>query len=420
MSDKSINSGFLSGFFEEKWKKDVTIFLSGQTVSLFGSLLVQYAISWYVVLRTQSGIMMTVAVICGFLPTFFLSPFAGVWADRYNRKTLIILADTGIALVTLTLAILFWLGYDALWLLFVISAIRALGTAVQTPTVGALLPQLVPGDKLMRVNATFGSIQSFIMLVCPMLSGALLAFTDIEVIFVIDVITATIAITILLLFLKVPLHAKAKEKQTGGYFSDLAEGFNYVRSHRFVRNLFIFCAVYLFFVVPSAFLTPLHVSRAFGNHVWRLTAIEVTFSVGMMLGGIIIFTWGGLRNKTHSMVLSSLVAGLATLALGVAPVFWLYLVFVWLIGLAMPFFNTPFTVLLQQKIQEDYLGRVFGLFGMLSSSIMPLGMLIFGPVADIVAIEWLLIGSGAVLFVEALFLFGNKAVIEAGKPAAES
>ncbi|HYH04132.1 MAG TPA: MFS transporter, partial [Bacillota bacterium] len=121
---------------DKNWNKNIILFITSQTISLFGSSLVQYAITWYITLKTQSGMMMTVAIICGFLPTFFLAPFAGVWADRYNRKVLIILSDTLIALTTLILAVLFWAGYEALWLLFAASALRALGTGIQTPAVG--------------------------------------------------------------------------------------------------------------------------------------------------------------------------------------------------------------------------------------------------------------------------------------------
>src|SRR3954449_6833269 len=117
------------------WKKNIILFLSSQTVSLFGSSLVQYAIMWHITLTTQSGVMMTLFIICGFIPTFILSPIAGVWADRYNRKILIILADGLIAVATLILAILFLMGFDAIWLLFVIAAIRAFGTGVQMPAV---------------------------------------------------------------------------------------------------------------------------------------------------------------------------------------------------------------------------------------------------------------------------------------------
>jgi len=270
------------------WKKNIILFLSSQTVSLFGSSLVQYAIMWYITLETQSGVMMTIAIVSGFLPTFFLSPFAGVWADRYNRKALIILSDSFIALATLILALLFLMGYEMLWLLFVMSAIRALGTAIQMPAIGAFLPQLVPEDKLTKVNATNSSIQSFVMLVSPMLSGALLTLSTIEIIFFIDVITAAIAVLILVLFLHVPAHAKALEKQTISYFGDLRNGFVYIKNHDYVKNFFLFSAIFLVLAAPAAFLTPLQVTRSFGNDVWRLTLIEITFSIGMMGGGIIM------------------------------------------------------------------------------------------------------------------------------------
>jgi len=142
------------------WKKNVVLFIASQVISLFGTSLVQYAIMWHITLTTQSGIMMTISIICGVLPTFFLSPFAGVWADRYNRKTLIILSDSMIAVATLVLAILFFMGHDALWLLFLASALRAFGSAVQTPAVGAFLPQLVPEAQLTKVNPNQASLRN--------------------------------------------------------------------------------------------------------------------------------------------------------------------------------------------------------------------------------------------------------------------
>ena len=399
------------------WKKDITLFLLSQTISLFGSSLVQYAIMWHITLKTQSGVMMTIAIICGFLPTLILSPFAGVWADRYDRKKLIILSDSFIALSTLGLAILFLMGYDSIWLLFVVSAIRALGTAVQVPAVGAFLTQIVPEDKLTTVNATSGSIQSMVLLISPMLSGVLLTITTIETIFFIDVITATIAVSVIFLFLHVPVHAKAQEKQSTSYFSDMRAGLTYIKNHAYIKSFFIFCAFLFFLVTPVAFLTPLQVTRSFGNDVWRLTAVEVIFSFGMIVGGIIMVYWGGFKNRIHSMALSSIIMGVCTFALGIIPVFWIYLAIIGIFGLSMPIFNTPSAVLLQEKVEGDFLGRVFGILGMISSGMMPLGMLLFGPLADIIKIEWLLIVTGLFLFIQGFFLIGNKVLVEAGKPA---
>jgi len=396
------------------WKKDIVLFLSSQTISLFGSSLVQYAIMWYVTMNTQSGVMMTVYIICGFLPTFFLSPFAGVWADRYDRKKLIIVADSAIALSTLILAIVFMSGYREMWLLFVVAAIRALGAGVQTPAVGAFLPQIVPEDKLTKANAANGSIQSIIMLVSPMISGALLTKASIVTIFFIDIVTAFIGISILVIFLRVEAHKKALENSNLSYFEDMQKGINYIKGHHYVRNFFIFCAAFFFLFTPAAFLTPLQVTRVFGNDVWRLTAIEITFSTGMILGGIIIASWGGFKNRVYSMAFSSFISAFCIIALGIVPNFYIYLIFMGFIGIVMPIFNTPSTVLLQEKVDPDYLGRVFGVFGMISSSMMPLGMLVFGPIADMIRIEYLLIGTGSLLFVLSFFLIKNKSLVNNG------
>mgnify|MGYP000986092955 CR=1 FL=1 len=399
------------------WRRNIILFLSSQTISLFGSMLVQYAITWYITLNTQSGVMMTISIICGFLPTFFLSPFAGVWADRYNRKLLIILSDSMIAAATLIIAILFIMGHDAMWLLFVASAIRALGGGIQSPAVNAFIPQLVPEEKLTKVNAVNSSIQSITMLIAPMISGALLTKASIEAIFFIDVITAAIAVITLFLFLKVPAHSKALEKQTVSYFSDLGEGIKYIRNHTYVKAFMVFCAIFFFLAAPASFLTPLQVSRNYDEDVWRLTAIEIAFSVGMMLGGIIMASWGGFKNKIYTMTLTAFVIGACTISLGLVTSFGIYLFVMAVIGIVIPMFNTPATVLLQQKVEPNFLGRVFGVLGMISSSMMPLGMLVFGPLADIIRIEYLLIGTGIVTFIEGFFLIANKALVEAGKSA---
>jgi MFS transporter, DHA3 family, macrolide efflux protein len=401
---------------DTNWKRRITLFLATQTISLFGTALVQYAITWHITLTTQSGSMMTIAIVCGFLPTFFLSPFAGVWADRYNRKRLIMIADSAIALTTLIMALLFMAGNESLWLLFVMSAIRALGSAVQTPAVGAILPQLVPEEQLTRVNGINGSIQALIMLVAPMASGALLGMVPLSTIFFIDVVTCFIAVSTLFLFLRVKDHDRMQKAQEGGYFGDLREGVRFIATHPYLKQFFIFSGFFFVLVAPAAFLTPLQVARSFGDQVWRLVAIEMTFSVGMMLGGLLIASWGGFRNKIHSMTLSGVVMGASTAAFGVVPFFWIYLGFMSVFGLALPLFNTPSTVLLQDRVDKDFTGRVFGVFGMISSSMMPMGMLVFGPMADKVAIEWIMLATGTLLMLLSLMLLKNKALLKAGAP----
>lgn len=397
------------------WKRDIILFLSSQTISLLGSSLVQYAIMWYITLQTQSGTMMTIFIICGFLPTFFLSPFAGVWADRYNRKKIIILADAFIAIATLIMAIFYLMGYGSIWLLFVMSAIRAFGSGIHSPAINALLPQLVPDYMLTKVNAINGTIQSMVFLVSPMISAALVELVTIETIFFIDVVTAAIAIFIISFFLEVPNHAKVSESEKIDYVSDLKEGIRYIRNHAYVKQFFLFCTMFFLLVSPLAFLTPLQITRSYGDDVWRLSAVEIAWSVGMMLGGFIMATWSGFKNKIYTMTMSAIVTAIGTVILGLKPLFWIYLVSMGIMGLTMPFFNTPSTVLLQQKVDPDYLGRVFGVLNMISSSVMPLGMLFFGPLADAIEIEKMLLVTGFLMFFMSFFLIKSKVMLDAGK-----
>ena len=400
---------------KDHWQRNVGLFLTSQTISLFGSSLVQFAILWYVTLETNSGLMMALYIIFGFVPTFFLSPFAGVWADRYNRKRLIIWSDLGIAASTLLLALVFFAGFRSTWLLFVISAVRSIGTAIQSPAVSAFLPQLVPEDRLMQVNGLHASFQSAIMLVSPMVSGALMTIAPVERIMLIDVVTCLIAVAILTA-LRVAPHAKSLEKQAVSYWHDMQLGFAYIRGHRYIRSLFVFFGFFFVLVSPAAFLTPLQVARSFGDDVWRLTAIEIAFSGGMLAGGLLMSSWGGFKNRIMTMVFSVYLIGINQVLLGIVPDFWIYIAVMVLVGVTLPVFNTPAMTLLQEKVDEAYLGRVFSVLAMISSSVMPLGILAFGPLADIFPIEWQLVGTGLLMVLMAVLLHRNKALIAEGLP----
>lgn len=196
---------------------------------------------------------------------------------------------------------------------------------------------------------------------------------------------------------------------------DLKQGFAYIGQHRFLKQFFAFVAILNVMIAPAAFLTPLQVTRTFGAEVWRLSAIEIAFSGGMMLGGLIIAAWGGFRNRTYTIILGISLIGLCTVGLGIIPNFWIYLLVMLFTGVMLPIFNTPAMVLLQEKVEGDYLGRVFGVMSMLTNSMMPIGMLVFGPIADHIAIELLLMAAGACMIFISMLIHRNKTLIAAGQ-----
>jgi len=213
---------------------------------------------------------------------------------------------------------------------------------------------------------------------------------------------------------KIPIHSRALEKNNTSYFNDLKEGIEYIKNHSFIKKFFLYAIVFYFLSTPVFFLTTLQVTRNFGEEIWRLTILEVIFSVGMMLGGIFMAFWEGFKNKTHTMVLGFSIVAISIFALGVTTIFCIYLFFIAIIGFSILVFDTPATVLLQQKVEEEFLGRIFGVLRMISSIILPLGMSVFGPMADVISIDLLLIISGILMMFLSLFMSRSKELIEAG------
>ena len=267
------------------WRRNVGAFLGGQTASLFGSMLVQYAVFWYITIQFQSGVMMMLAVVFGFLPQALVSIVGGVWADRYNRKRLVILADA----------------------------------------------------------------------------------------------------------------------TTAGYVSDLVEGLRYVAGHGVVRwVLMLFAIVFVLTVAPST-LTPLLVVRSFPSdeqgNVFNLAVLEMAFAGGMVVGGLLVAALASTWDRVKLIAGSSLVFGALSIALGLAPSVWLFVVIMLAVGLAVPFFSTPSMTLLQETVDPERQGRVFGLLGIVMAVATPVGIVILGPLADVVPIEAIMIGTGLLTFV---------------------
>lgn len=386
------------------WKKKGILFLISQNVSLFGSSVVSFAITWYITLETSSGMWMTLSILCSMLPQVFVSLFAGVWADRYNRKWLIMGADAFIALSTLGLVIVFLQGKESMGLLMVVSAIRSIGAGIQTPAVGALLPQLVPVEKLTRMNGINQTCASALMMISPAVGAALLGAAGVAWAMMADVITAVMAICVMF-FLKVE---KPKARGVVSMWQDLKEGITYTTSHRVVSKIMVFYAIAFFLITPSAFLSPLLIERSFGNEVWMLSANEIVWTVGAVLGGVFVSIKGSFQNKWKVIAITYVGFGICFAALGVSPYFLMYLVFMFIAGLFMPALSTASTVMIQEEVPADKLGRVFSVLQIISAAVMPLGMVIFGPMADWINIRWIMAGTGLLLAATGVYLVRMK------------
>ncbi|WP_083661402.1 MFS transporter [Actinophytocola xanthii] len=400
----------------EPWRRNVALFLTGQTVSLFGSMIVQFAVMWYVTLETRSGLAVALYAIAAFAPQGVVSIFGGVLADRINRRRLVMAADAGIAAATLMLALLMMNGITDLWLILLAVGVRSLGAGVQTPTVQAMIPQIVPPHQLMRVNGVFQTIQSIMALAAPAAAAAIYAAAGIVPVFFLDVVTAVIGIGFLAR-VSVPTLTRVAQATTSCR-QDLVEGMRYIWSRGIVRWLMGVFAIMFVLTGAPGFITPLLIARSFGSEKWMLAVLQIAFTVGMMLGGVLVATILAKRSRIGLILFATYGFAIFITLLGVAPNLWVFYGFMFTIGLLVPLFSTPFTTLIQETVEPEKHGRVFSYVAVVMALGNPIGMAVFGPLADVISVESLLIATGAVgvaVMTIAIMLPSGRAAVAAAR-----
>ncbi len=393
------------------WKKKIILFLVSQSITLFGSQIVQMAIVWYVTLSTSSGAWVAVFSICSYLPQFLISFVGGVWADRYSRKMLIICADAGIAMITLGMFFLMpSIPQDGslLKMLLIMSVLRSIGAGIQSPAVNAVIPQLVPREYLMKCNGINAAMQSAVQFAAPAVAGVVLSMWSLRSTLMIDIFTAMIGIG---LFFCVCLPLQERGKFPVSAFSDIRVGIRYILSEKQIGKVVMIYGIFTFLCVPAGYLSGLLVSRVYGDTYWYLTAVELCGFGGMMAGGLMMSmssVWNIQQKHRTTLSVGLGVFGAMAIGMSIAGNFMLYLIFMIIYGIALTTVQTTITTFLQENTKSSLHGRIFGFMGSMYAICYPVGMAIFGMMADYMPLQWIMVGSGVALILLAVLLLLTK------------
>lgn len=384
---------------EKNWKKNIAYLLTSQAISMIGTMLVQYAIIWHITLSTSSGRVIGLMSCIGLVPMILVMPYGGALADYYNRKKIAIISDGCVAIVSMLLAIALFGNSDMknnIPLLLGVLLIRSVGQGFQLPAVSSIIPQMTPEKYLLRVNGIDQTIQAAMMLVSPALSGALIAGLSLEWILLIDFITAIIGISVMLFKVKTPLLSPAKEKSIKG-IGEIKTGIEYIKANRILITLITAGFLGSILSTAASNLSPLQVTRKFHGGVWQLSAIEIGFSCGMLLGGLIISIGDSFKNKIKVIALGYALLIIPFILLGITSNFWIYLATMVVIGSVVPISRTAMISLIQSETDNEHMGRVMSVVTMIISIASPTTMLILGPISDILSIDWIMVISGIML-----------------------
>ena len=379
----------------------VSVFLTSQIISLFGSAIVSYSIVWYITLKTSSTMALAISIVCTYMPQIVISMFSGTWGDKFNKKNLIIIGDTITGISTLILAILFINGFDSLYLLYGACALRSVGSGIQTPLEHAFLPLICPEEKLTKINGIYATASSAINILSPAMAGVLLNVMDFGHTLFIDCITALLAIIVLL---KLKYKNTISSNKDTSTLSDFLEGVKYFKQHIFLGRLILFYLLFYFFMSAPAFLTPVLVNLKFSSSVNALAINEFVWSLGTMLGGILICSFKEF-NKLKFMAISALLFGGFICLLGASNIFSIYILFMLCSGISLPLFNTSNTVLIQENVKKEMLGRVFANLHILSTISTTIGITVFGIIGNTISVDILLILVGAFIAILSIWIW---------------
>lgn len=395
------------------WRTTYVTILAGQAISLITSAILQMALIFYITDRTRSALMLSLASLVGFLPYAVFGPLIGVLVDRHNRKSIMIAADLLIAAAAGAMAIAALYAELPIWLIMLVLFIRSLGTAFHAPALSAATPLLVPQEQLTKCAGYSQSLQSLSYIISPAIGALLYAAWRIEAIIALDIIGALIAsATVASVSVPKPQRRPDQAAVGGGVLAEMRTGFAVLRENRGLFALLLVGAAYMFIYMPINALFPLMSMGHFSGTPMHASIVEIAYASGMMAGGLLLGTWGGFGRRTHTISVSILLMGASLAVSGSLPAsaFLVFVVCGAAMGLSVPFYSGVQTALFQEKVEPQYLGRVFALTGSVISLAMPLGLGLSGLFADRVGVStWFLI-SGALIVAIALLSMINPAI----------
>ena len=385
------------------WKRSFFTIWAGQAISLITSAVLQMAIIWYLTDTTGSALVLSMATMVGFLPQAILGTMIGVLVDRWNRKLVMIGADLIIAVAGVVLAVVALMIELPVWVVMVVLFIRSIGTAFHSPALSAATPLLVPEDQLTKCAGYSQSVQSVSYILSPAIAAFLYATWDLNLIIALDVLGALVA-CITVTIVAIPKQEIKTEMVQSSIISEAKAGYNILKENKGLFALLWIGAFYCFIYMPINALFPLMSMSYFGGTTTHASIVEIMFAVGMLAGGLLLSTWGGFKDPTISIVTSFIAMGFALIIAGLLPIngFFIFVFCSAIMGFSAPFYSGVQMALIQEKIQPEYLGRVFGLLGSIMSLAMPLGLIVSGIFADQIGINRWFAVSGIGILILAL------------------
>jgi MFS transporter, DHA3 family, macrolide efflux protein len=354
-----------------------------QAFSMIGSRMSSLAIGIW--LFQQTGDVTPLALVAFFaqLPFILGANIAGMVADRYNRRLIMVLSDTGQAICTGALLLMFATGSFQVEYLYVIAFVQSLAGSFQSPAFSASITTLVPDAQRDRANALTQMMGPAAGIIAPAAAAALYQFVSVQGVILFDLFTFTVAMAVIFFaHIPQPQRTDAAQKAEGSFWSEFTAGFSYLWAHKpMIALVTCACLMNFLFAGVMVVITPYLLLRM-DNNEGLMGLVLALQNVGAIVGGVVIGVWGGTRPRIHTVMIAIMLMGAGLAAFGMAQTALMLAVSMFTLMFFMPFANAPLFSIMQAKVPQDLQGRVFAVIGQLAMLTSPISMLLIGPLAD--------------------------------------
>lgn len=375
--------------------KSFRIFYAGQGLALLGNWMQSVAMSWLVYRVTGSALLLGVTAGAQQLPVLFLSPIAGVWADRVNRRRLLVMIQSLAFVQALTLAGLTFA--DAVRVPFLIGLALLLGTitAFETPTRQAFLLELIDHrEDLPNAIALQSLLFQSARFVGPSVAGLVLAAFGEAWCFL-----ANALCYLAIIGTYIAVRVKSREPSQGGveWWRQLASGFAYAFGFTGTRRLLLLLMTVGFFTAPWQSLMPIFAAKTFSGDSRTFGFLIGAVGLGAVMGTFVLAARSSVRGLGRVIASTTITAGAALIGFSLSETLWVSLAFLALFGAGLVVTAASINTILQTLAEEDKRARIISMYVMCFLGFAPIGNFIAGALAESIGVHWTLLSCGVVV-----------------------
>jgi len=395
------NTNRFNTIFRSLKYRNYRLFFSGQSLSLIGTWMQRIAMPWLVYHMTGSALLLGVVGFAGQIPTFILSPFAGVLTDRWNRYH-VLLATQIISLVqAAVLAILCLTGVIQIWEIILLSILLGCVNAFDVPARHSFVIDMVDKKEDLGNGIALNSLMfNGARLIGPSIAGVMLATTSEGICFMLNSVSYIFVIASLLMM---RLSPKVRDRTEEPILQQLTEGFKYTFGFAPIKHLLILLSISSLMGMSYTVLMPVFAKEILhgGSHTYGFLMGAAGF--GALTGALFLASRKSVIKLGRIVPASAIVFGTGLLGLSFSRIFPLSLVLMIFIGLGMMMQAAASNTILQTITEDDKRGRVMSFYSMAIMGTAPFGSLFAGSMAKVIGTPWTIFAGGISCIIGALF-----------------